>query len=51
MVSFPVSDGPHNDDWKALLKPWFVVIEEMIRATIINSPSSQRLRPAIARRD
>lgn len=31
MASFPVSDGPHNDDWKALLRPCFAVIDEVIQ--------------------
>ena len=31
MVSFPVTDGPHNDAWKSLLRPCFAVIDEVIR--------------------
>lgn len=31
MKSFPVSDGPHNDAWKSLLRPCFAVIDEVTR--------------------
>ena len=30
-MPYPIPDGPHNQDWKALLTPCFAVIDEVIR--------------------
>ena len=31
MALYPISDGPHNDEWKSLLGFSFAVIDEVIR--------------------
>jgi|GEM_PF-1218874 len=31
MASYPISDGPHNDEWKSLLRLGFAVVDEVIR--------------------
>lgn len=31
MASYPISDGPHNDEWKSLLRYGFAVVDEVIR--------------------
>src|SRR5262245_6428754 len=38
MPSYPVPDGPHNDDWKSLLPLCFRVVDEVTREHGIEFP-------------
>jgi hypothetical protein len=36
--SFPVPDGPHNDQWRTLVRPAFAVIDEVITLRQVDFP-------------
>ncbi len=38
MASYPISDGPHNDEWKSLLRYSFAVVDEVIREHNLSFP-------------
>jgi len=36
--SFPVPDGPHNEEWQALVRPAFAVIDEVVKMRKVDFP-------------